>query len=234
MSVRGPLGPSDVDPDDIRDVACDATATARTCNPPTREPDTPEPPDVPDVVDPSAGLGFVGQLLVVLLIAAIAVAIVWLVMRWREGQVVDDGEELDDDDRDEEVDEEIGARIVDDETPPDRWRRRAAEHRAAGRYRDSIRSEYRALVGDLARAGYVDEIPGRTSGEERTQVAEISVRLGEAGRAVAEQFDLAADSFDVAWFDDGIVTRDDDERFLAAQSTVLGSVLSGARTRGGR
>mgnify|MGYP001817711639 FL=1 len=234
MSVRGPLGPSDVDPDDIRDVACDATATARTCNPPTREPDTPEPPDAPDVVDPSAGLGIVGQLLVVLLIAAIAVAVIWLVMRWREGQVVEDGEELDDDDRDEEVGEEIGARIVDDETPPGRWRRLAAEHRAAGRYRDSIRSEYRALVGDLARAGYVDEIPGRTSGEERTQVTEIALRLGEPGLAVAEQFDLAADIFDVAWFDDGVVTRDDDERFLAAQSTVLGSVLSGVRTRGVR
>ena len=75
--------------------------------------------------------------------------------------------------------------------------------------------EYRALVGDLARAGYVDEIPGRTSGEERAQVAEIAPRLGEAGRAVSSEFDVAADTFDVAWFDDGVVTRGDDERFLA-------------------
>ena len=140
FGLRGPLGPSDVDPDDIRDVACDATATSQICNPPVRDPDTPEPPDLPDVGDPSAGLGLVGQLLVVVLVAALVLAIVWLVMRWRDGQGVDDeGDDIDDGDRDEEVDEEIGARVIDDETPPDRWRRLASEHRDAGRYRDSIR-----------------------------------------------------------------------------------------------
>lgn len=235
MIVRGPLGPSDVDPDDIRDVACDATAPSRVCDPPVREPDTPDPPDFSDVPDPSGGLGFIGQLLVVVLVAALVLAIVWLVMRWRDGTSgVDDGDDLDDLERDEEVEEEIGARIVDVETPPERWRRLAREHRDAGRYRDAIRCEYRALVGDLARAGYVDEIPGRTSGEERAQVAELAPRLGEPGRAVSQQFDVAADTFDVAWFDDGLVTLDDDERFRTAQTMVLDAVLSGARTRGGR
>ena len=47
MIRSGPLGPSDVDPDDIRDVACDATAPSQVCNPPVREPDSPEPPDLP-------------------------------------------------------------------------------------------------------------------------------------------------------------------------------------------
>ena len=91
MIASGPLGPSDVDPDDIRDVACDATAPSQVCNPPVREPDSPEPADLSDVPDPS-GLGFVGQLLVVLLVAALVIAIVWLVMRWRDGQGLgDDG-----------------------------------------------------------------------------------------------------------------------------------------------
>lgn len=237
MIGRGPLGPSDVDPDDIRDLACDATAPSQVCNPPVREPDAPEPPDVPDLAGPSSGLGVIGQLLVVLLVAALVLAIVWLIMRWRADNVSesDDGDDLDDDgDRDQELDEEIGARIVDDENPPARWRRLAAEHRAAGRYRDAIRCEYRALVGDLARAGYVDEIPGRTSGEERDQVGLLAARLGEAGRSVAQQFDVAADTFDVAWFGDGAVTSVDDERFLAAQTTVLDAVLSGVRTGGGR
>ncbi len=224
LVMRGPLGPSNIDPDDIRDVACDATATSRVCNPPAPDPDTPEPPDVADIGDPS-GLGFVGQLLVVLIVAALIVAIVWLVMRWREGQVVnDDGDDLDGD-RDEEIDEEVGARVIDVERPPDRWRRRAAEHRDAGRYRDSIRCEYRALVGDLARAGYVDEIPGRTSGEERAQVREIAPDLSDA-------FSTAADTFDVAWFDDGTVTPDDDARFLSAEAAVLDVALTGARVRG--
>ena len=93
MITRGPLGPSDVDPDDIRDVACDATASSQVCNPPVREPDTPEPPDVGDL---SSGLGLVGQFLVVLLVAALVLAIVWLVMRWRDGQGLgDEGDEID-------------------------------------------------------------------------------------------------------------------------------------------
>lgn len=232
MIASGPLGPSDVDPDDIRDVACDATASAQVCNPPVREPDTPEPRDLPDVGDPS-GLGFVGWLLVVLLVVALVLAIVWLVMRWRDGQGIGDlGDDVDDGDRDEAVDEEIGARVIDSETPPDRWRRLADEHRDAGRYRDSIRCQYRALVGDLARAGYVDEIPGRTSGEERAQVAEFAPRLGDVGSAVSAAFDVAADTFDSAWFDDGAVDRVDDERFGAAEATVLDAVLVGARSRG--
>ena len=233
MIIRGPLGPSDVDPDDIRDVACDATASSQICNPPVRQPDTPEPRDFPDVGDPSSALGVVGQLLVLLLVAALVLAIVWLVMRWRDGNGVgDEGDDIEDGDRDEAVDEEIGARVIDVETPPDRWRRLAADHRDAGRYRDSIRCQYRALVGDLARAGYVDEIPGRTSGEERDQVAEFAPRLGAAGSAVSAAFDVAADTFDVAWFDDGLVGRADDERFRVAESTVLDAALAGVRSRG--
>jgi len=172
-------------------------------------------------------------LLVVLLVAALIVAIVWLVMRWRDGQGLGDaGDDVDDADRDEAVDEEIGARVIDSETPPDRWRRLGAEHRDAGRYRDSIRCQYRALVGDLARAGYVDEIPGRTTGEEREQVAEFAPRLGDVGSAVSAAFGVTADTFDVAWFDDGPVERDDDERFRAAEATVLDAALAGARSRG--
>ena len=225
MLTAGPLGPSDVDPDDIRDVACDATASSQICNPPA--PDAPDPPDLSGVGDPSAGLGLVGQLLVVLLLAALVLAIVWLVMRWRDGQVDTNEGDDDDDDLDEEVDEAIGARVIDVETPPERWRRLAAEHRAAGRFRDSIRCEYRTLVGDLARAGYVDEIPGRTSGEERAQVAAIAPSL-------AGSFATAAEAFDVAWFDDGVVTTDDDERFLGAEAAVLGVALAGAGSRGRR
>ena len=214
-----------MNPDDIRDVACDATASSQICNP-APETVTTQPRDLPDVGDPSGGLGLIGQLLVVLLVAALVLAIAWLVMRWREGQDIgDDGDDLDDGDRDEAVDEELDARVIDVETPPDRWRRLASEHRDAGRYRDSVRCQYRALVGDLARAGYVDEIPGRTSGEERAQVAEIAPSLAAA-------FAVAADTFDVAWFDDGVVTADDDARFLDAEATVLDAALAGARSRG--
>ena len=52
----------------------------------------------------------------------------------------------------------------------------------ARRFRDAIRCRYRALVGDLARRGMIDEIPGRTSGEERVQMA--AAAPGELDRSV--------------------------------------------------
>lgn len=112
--------------------------------------------------------------------------------------------------------------------------RRAQEHRDRAEYRESIRCQYRALVGDLARAGFVDEIPGRTSGEERTQVAELAPRRNVAERGVVEAFSIAADTFDTAWFDDGVVVAADDERFLAAERTVLDAVLAPSSGRLGR
>lgn len=235
MRVVDPLGPTDIDPDDARDRACDVTSTGRICNP--AAPDPPEPPaDVPDPPDPGVGAGFFGQVLVALLIVALVVAIVWLVMQWLEGsgRRGGDGDDAEIGDVDESVDEVVDARIVDHETPPDRWRRLAAEARDAGDHREAVRCQYRALIGDLARAGYVDEIPGRTSGEERDQVAEIAPRLGDVGRDVARQFDVAADTFDEAWFDDRAVTEADDQRFLAAERGVLDVVLTGVGKRAGR
>ena len=227
MSVD-PLGPGDVDPDTARDRACDVTTTGRICNPPEPDaPDPPEPPDVSGVGDASGGVGALGNVLVVLLVIALVVAVVWLVMRW-----LGDADRLGDDDEledlDEDIDEIVDARIVDEETPPDRWRRLAAEARGRGDFRESVRCRYRALIGDLARAGYVDEIPGRTSGEEREQVAELAPDI-------ARDFDVAAGTFDEAWFNHLPVTVADDERFEAAERTVLDAVLSGAGRRlGGR
>lgn len=212
--VPTPLPMSAVDPDEVRDAACDITASAEVCSPPAPT------VDEPTVISPSGsgGGGFGGAgglLLVVLLVAALLVALAWLVRFWlvsRDDDAVDD-----DDDGEEDGDEDLGAvseRRIDEEQPPDRWRRRASEHRAAGRHRDAIRCEYRALVGDLAREGLVDEIPGRTSGEEREQIRALAPDS-------ADDFDAAATLFDVAWFGAGNVGADDDGRFLDRSAAVL-------------
>ncbi len=207
-----PLGPVGQQPDGPRDLACDLTATDTQCSPP-------EPDDTPIDFDPPANLGGggaaasgLGTLMIVLLVAALVAVIVWIVVSMLRDRASSDDEALDD--LDEELDDVVDERIVDVERPPDRWRRAAAEHRAAGRFRDSVRCEYRALVGDLARAGHVDEIPGRTSGEERDQVRVLAPE-------VAPSFDEAADIFDGAWFDDAVVTATDDQRFVHASTMVL-------------
>ncbi len=55
--------------------------------------------------------------------------------------------------------------------PPADWLAEAAACEAAGDYRGALRARYRALVAELAGRGLVDEIPGRTSGEYRVEVA---------------------------------------------------------------
>ncbi len=227
-----PLGPTDIDPDDVRDAACDVTASNDTCRPPTTQPDR-DPPDPPNLPNAS-GVGALGQLLILLLVLALVAALVWFGVRFFRGERVNVGDD-EAEDRDESIDEVVDERVIDHDTPPDRWRRRAAEFRGQGDYRESVRCEYRALVGDLARAGHVDEIPGRTSGEEREQIAELAPGLGERGRDVARQFDAAADIFDGAWFNDLEVTATDDASFVTASQSVLEVVLSSSGPRfGGR
>lgn len=231
-----PFGePQPVDPDEIRDAACDATARSEVCSPDVA--DIPEAPDVPDVPDVSAGGGAIGQLLVILLVAALIAVLVWLLYQFVVGRTVRAEGDDDDDDLDatEDLDDEL-PRIIDEERPPDRWRRRAEEHRGRNEFRDAIRCEYRALVGDLARAGFVDEIPGRTSGEERAQIADIA----QSGSPVPSRFDTAADLFDHAWFDTGTgdgshdIGAADDERFVAASTAVLDELLARSLGRGDR
>lgn len=208
-----------VDPDDARDAACDVTAGSDVCNPPEAVEEEPVDFDPPTISAGGGGGGGLGLVLVIILVALIVAALAWLAKAWFDGRSVasDDGDDLDE--IDEDLDDAVAERIVDHETPPDRWRRSAAEHRDGGRYRDAIRCEYRGLVGDLARAGFVDEIPGRTSGEERVQIAELAPR-------VLADFGVAADLFDEAWFNDDEVSGAHDRRFVAASSAVLGSVTA--------
>lgn len=217
-----------VDPDEVRDLACSVTADADVCRVGDL-PDIEPPPGLP-ATGTAGGLGVLGWLLVVVLIAAIAVALAWIVATWWRTRSA--GTDAEPDDLDVDLDDEVSERIVDHERPPDTWRTAADRHRADGEYRDAVRCRYRALVGDLARAGYVDEVPGRTSGEERRQVAVLAVERGDAD-VLAVEFALAAELFDVAWFDDDEVSIDADDRFLAAERAVLDAVTSGS-TGGGR
>lgn len=207
-----------VDPDAARDAACEVTASGAICE--TAEPREVEPVDFdPPSAAGGGGGGVLGLVLIIILVAVIVAALAWLVKAWYDGQSGASGDDEDVDDLDEDLDEELAERIIDHGSPPDRWRRSAAEHRDAGRFRDAVRCEYRALVGDLARAGFVDEIPGRTSGEERLQVADLAP-------PVAGDFDVAAGLFDSAWFNDDDVLAEHDQRFVDASNAVLGMVGS--------
>jgi len=101
------------------------------------------------------------------------------------------------------------------------WREEAGEHEAAGRWRAALRCHYRALIADLAAAGLLEEVPGRTSGEYLRVVTDD---LPLAADAFAE----ATGAFESAWYGHAEVTADDVQRVRAASSNVL-AATSGRR-----
>jgi hypothetical protein len=105
-------------------------------------------------------------------------------------------------------------RTIDGGSPPESWRTWAAEHANAGRYRDAIRCQYRALVGDLARRGLLDEVPGTTTGEERSQ-------LLRHDSGVTLPFGSAIELFEQVWYGRLPAESADYEQFVHLDDEVL-------------
>lgn len=212
LAAPGPVDPGVLDtvvqnPDDAREQACRIVeATPSVCRPPS----TTVPTDSSGGFD----LSFLGVLFWVLVVVGVALLLVALVRaiagrspRRRHAKAAHDETVFDD-----EV--ETGFVQVDRSREPTDWRTEAEAHRRSGRYRDALRCRYRALVGDLARRGLIDEIPGRTTGEERVQLREVRP-------IAAASFDAAADLFDDAWYGHAAVDERDDDRFQALEREVL-------------
>jgi hypothetical protein len=208
-AATDPLGPVDQDPEQIRDTACKLVAPDLVCAPP--EPRPPRQP--PDFSLP----GFLAWLGVAALVALLA----WLawqaiqshpaVRRRKPAKKRPQASEIDD----------LGPTVIVDESKsPAQWRGEADEHRGAGHWREALRCRYRALVGDLARRGLIDEIPGRTTGEERVQLADVNA-------SAADPFGAAADLFDDAWYGDRMVNADDEEEFRRFEAQVLQQTADG-------
>ena len=201
-----PLGTVAQDPDVVRTQACKLVATDSTCSTTTVV-----RTDSGTSAAGAAGLDLVTMALWLALIAGLVVLLVVVgrALATRSAKVDDDVAELDDPDV-----EEVGGVVVDRRREPSNWRAEADAHRRAGRFRDALRCRYRALVGDLARRGLIDEIPGRTTGEERAQLHDVAPRA-------APPFDRAADLFDGAWYGDVAVDEGDDDAFIELDRQVL-------------
>ena len=97
--------------------------------------------------------------------------------------------------------------------PATDWDREAAEHAAAGRWRDALRCRYRALVARLAALGAVDEIPGRTAGEYRLD-------LRRSRPDAAEPFGEATEMFERVWYGHRDTDASEEERFRELAAAV--------------
>ena len=152
------------------------------------------------------GGGGGGSLVAWVILALVVAGIVWLiVLRIRRGPVVT-----------------VAARhvVIDRSREPSDWRAEADEHARHGRFRDALRCRYRALVGDLARRGLLDEIPGRTTGEERGQ-------LRTTAPVAAPEFTDAIDLFDRAWYGDEPTGAGEDDRFRSLADSVMAKATAG-------
>lgn len=151
------------------------------------------------------GRGGAGGLVAAVVVLAATVVVVVLAARFARRLRRDPGVEA-------PVAGDVGRRPAD-------WHAEAAEHEAAGRWRPALRCRYRALVAELAAAGLVDEVPGRTTGEY--------LRQGSAALPVAaDALAAATAAFDAAWYGHVPVDADAVRTFRGhaeAVSAALGS-----------
>lgn len=211
--VPGALGPVDQDPDEAREVACDLLSSQAQC-----EEVQVTVPRTPRQTSGGGGLGVLGWVF----LAVAAAVLVWLLVRFLSSRAAPRRPADSDPDTGEELTPLESVRIDRDNEPSD-WRERSQAHRRAGEHRHALRCEYRALVGDLARRHLLDEIPGRTTGEERTQLRGTAPMVGDP-------FGTAADMFDNAWYGGRVATAKDCDRFDELERQVL-SLTEAARGR---
>lgn len=94
------------------------------------------------------------------------------------------------------------------------WARLAAEHEAAGRWKDALRCRYRELVGTLVERGVAPAVPGRTTGELRLD-------LSAQSPAVATAFSEATLVFELAWYADRPTGAEEYGRFRDLAAVVV-------------
>lgn len=94
------------------------------------------------------------------------------------------------------------------------WLREAGEHEQSGQWRQAVRCRYRALLAELAAAGLVEEVAGRTAGE---YLAAVTADVPAAAPAFTE----ATRRFEAAWYGATPVHDDDVEQFRGAAARTL-------------
>ena len=86
------------------------------------------------------------------------------------------------------------------------WLDLAREHEAAGEWREALRCRYRALVGGLIERRLLRDVPGRTAGEFRRELATTAP-------AVAAPFADASELFEEAWYGNRPTGPEESTRF---------------------
>ena len=138
----------------------------------------------------------IGTIVLVVVVLAVAAALIRYVTTVRRDATVPVA-----------VDVQIGR------SPRD-WLAEAQAHAQGERWRQAVRCRYRALLAELAAAGLVEEVAGRTSGEYRAVVAHDVP-------SAAAAFDEATAVFDLAWYGHEPVSAGDVASLIQAARRTL-------------
>ena len=153
--------------------------------------------------------GGVGSILQWLLIAALVVGVLalawWVIRNWVRGPRAD---------RSEGFDTEHEVRRTASE-----WRTSAEHFEASEEWKDAIRCRYNELVALLVERQPIADVPGRTTGEYRLEVAQLVP-------SVFEPFSEATLLFELPWYGDRPTGRDENRRFRDLAAEVLAAPVA--------
>ena len=149
---------------------------------------------VGELLDAATG-GGAGSIVGAVALIALVVLVVWLTIR--VGRTV-------------QVDGRLPGVTVEGvhRRSPAEWRAEAEVQEAEGRWKEALRSRYRALVGDLVMEGLLEDVAGRTTGELRRDVERTAPDR-------ADDFGAATELFELAWYADRRTGPDENARFRA-------------------
>lgn len=101
-----------------------------------------------------------------------------------------------------------------EDRPADKWRSEAEDAEATGEWKLALRARYRWLVGELFERQLLTNVPGRTPGEYRRDVARVLP-------AQSDDFARATDLFERAWYGNEDTGRNENEQFRACAERVI-------------
>lgn len=160
-----------------------------------------------NAIEAVVGALFGSGLLTVVIWAVLIGLVAWVVLvvarRWRT--------------RPAKPEPEVRVRALESSRSPGEWRSEAEELEARGEWKLGLRARYRALVSELISAGHLRDVPGRTTGEFRIELADS---LPTARR----EFTAATDLFERAWYGDRATGPTEAAEFERCADGVLGRV----------
>ena len=157
--------------------------------------------DAPD--NPSRFNGGFGSVVAWIVVVALGVLLLFVIWRMVRGRV-----------RRTRIRDEGPVIEVEEVRSTDQWATAAEEFEEAGAWKDALRCRYRELVGRLIDRRAISDIPGRTTGELR---AELAATAPDADAL----FDEASWLFEMPWYADAPTGPEESRRFKELAVAIL-------------